>query len=71
MKTLIFECPVCGSELEHDRTDNGTTQHRIHKSSIAEETLSKSNGGNHVYCKENDSHELPYELVDAVFDLVE
>ena len=67
---MVYECPICKANLEHERKDDAIIRNEISKSGTVIEVYNDSNGGDRVYCSADGSHELPAKLITAVLDLV-
>lgn len=68
---MEFKCPICGSDLQHERVDDGFVINKITPTGEVEVLKEASHGHNHVYCSKEPSHNLSDELRNAVFKLVE
>lgn len=66
----LFACPVCGSELEHERVDDGYIVNRIRPNGEVEETANKSNGYDIVRCSKDSKHEIEGKHQEFILDLV-
>lgn len=68
---MKYKCPVCGSNLQHERVDDGFTINEISPTGEVEMLNEKSNGYDRVFCSKDEEHKINDELRDAVFKLVQ
>jgi len=70
-----LSCPVCGSDLIYETTDDGITKLCIKKDKKGEiqyESLHCSNDGSiSVYCRKNMKHKIPNKLEGKIISLAE
>lgn len=68
---MKLACPICGSDLQYERVDDGFVISKITSTGEVEILKEASHGHSQVNCSKEPSHKLNDELINAVFELVE
>lgn len=56
---MKLECPICQSNIEVERIDDGVIIVEVQKDGEVEEVANKSNGSTTVRCSSEHTHKLP------------
>ena len=67
---MKIECPVCKAPIYHSRIDDGEIINEVGSYGKIVEISNISNGYDHVYCSKNKDHELSFEFITKVIDLI-
>ena len=67
---MKIECPICKALLNHSRIDDGEIINRIGPYGEIIEIANNSNGYDKVYCSNDENHELSFDLITKVINLI-